>query len=48
MATIYYGSAVTAQVARELTEQLRGLAPGLEVDLVAGGQPDPDYIISLE
>jgi len=46
--TIYYGKSVSPEEAAELAEYTRGSYPGLEVELLSGGQPYYFYIISAE
>lgn len=46
--TLYYGEDVTAEVAHALAEALQRERPGLEVEVVYGGQPHYPYVASLE
>jgi uncharacterized protein len=46
--TLYYGDNTTKENAESLVRELSGLYPGLEFELVEGGQPHYHYIISLE
>jgi dihydroxyacetone kinase-like predicted kinase len=46
--TLYYGNAMPQSSAQALVEQLEGLYPDLEIELVEGGQPHYHYIISAE
>jgi hypothetical protein len=45
---LFYGAGVSAQQAREIDEELRRTRPGLEVEILAGGQPGRGLIVSLE
>jgi dihydroxyacetone kinase-like predicted kinase len=46
--TIYYGTEATEASARDVAERVRAARPGLEVEIVAGGQPHYSYVVSLE
>lgn len=46
--TIYYGESVTADRAQELADELAALYPQQEIELVDGGQPYYQYILSVE
>ncbi len=46
--TLYYGEAVTADQAQELADELAALYPEQEIELVDGGQPYYQYILSVE
>ncbi|MCS7276202.1 MAG: DAK2 domain-containing protein [Dehalococcoidia bacterium] len=46
--TLYYGAEVTAQEAEALAQELGRERPGLEVEVVYGGQPHYPYLASLE
>ncbi len=46
--TLYYGNGLTAGAAAELGEAIRAKHPHLEVEVVEGGQPHYDYIMSAE
>ena len=46
--TLYYGGNTTKGNAESLVRELSTLYPGLEFELVEGGQPHYHYIISLE
>jgi dihydroxyacetone kinase-like predicted kinase len=46
--TLYYGNGLNAGAAAELGEAIRAKHPHLEVEVVEGGQPYYDYIISAE
>ena len=46
--TLYYGDNMTKENAEGLMRELSALYPGLEFELVEGGQPHYHYIISLE
>ncbi len=46
--TIYYGEAVTADQAQDLADRLAALYPDQEIELVDGGQPYYQYILSVE
>jgi len=46
--TLYYGESVTADQAQALAEELERLYPDQEIELVDGGQPHYQYILSAE
>jgi hypothetical protein len=46
--SLYYGGGTTQTQADALGERLRGAFPGHEVEVVFGGQPHYQYIVSLE
>ena len=46
--TIYWGSDTDTDTANSALEQVSTLLPENEVELVYGGQPFYDYIVSLE
>jgi len=46
--TLYYGAEVETAQAEQVTEEIRNRYPGKQVEMVCGGQPHYDYIISLE
>jgi DAK2 domain fusion protein YloV len=46
--TLYYGNGLTAESAVILSDAIREKYPHLEVEVVDGGQPHYDYIISAE
>jgi dihydroxyacetone kinase-like predicted kinase len=46
--TLYYGSETSAEEAATLAAQVRETHPGLDVEVVAGGQPHYPYVVSLE
>jgi fatty acid kinase len=46
--TLYYGQPVTGTDARALQQELAGIYPNQEVEMVDGGQPFYHYIISAE
>ena len=48
LVTLYYGAVTGAAEAEALAEELRQLYPRLEVEVVMGGQPHYNYIVSLE
>ena len=45
---IYYGAEISKEVAKETAEAVMALAPDAEINLIFGGQPLYDYLISLE
>ena len=45
---IYFGSDVSQNSAKETAEEISALAPDAETELIFGGQPLYDYLISLE
>jgi DAK2 domain fusion protein YloV len=46
--TIYYGAGTSESEARTVAERIRTANPGLEVEVVPGGQPHYAYVVSLE
>ncbi len=48
LTTLYYGAETTAAAAEALGHQLRQRFTSLEVEVVDGGQPHYDYIVSVE
>ena len=46
--TIYYGADISSEAAHALTKAIRTAYPHLEIEVLAGGQAHPLYIISLE
>ncbi len=48
LVTLYYGAGVEAEDAESFAAILRDRHPQLQVEVVKGGQPNYDYIISLE
>jgi DAK2 domain fusion protein YloV len=46
--TIYHGAGASADQAQEVAAQIRGAHPGLDVEVVSGGQPHYPYVVSLE
>ncbi len=46
--TMFYGEGVPSERAEHLAAELRRLHPGVEVEVVAGGQPLYEYIVGLE
>jgi hypothetical protein len=46
--TIYYGGKVQQDEAEEIERKVQDWYPGTQVELVYGGQPHYDYIVSLE
>jgi len=48
LATLYYGAETTAAAAEELARNIRERFSSYEVEVVFGGQPNYDYIVSVE
>jgi dihydroxyacetone kinase-like predicted kinase len=48
VATLYYGDEISEKQAEETAEEIRGKHSELEVEVVFGGQPHYDYIVSVE
>jgi len=48
LATLYYGAETTAAAAEELARNIREGFSSYEVEVVYGGQPHYDYIVSVE
>ncbi|HEX3269495.1 MAG TPA: DAK2 domain-containing protein [Ktedonobacterales bacterium] len=46
--TIYYGEGIEAAAAQTLAQQIKSWFPGVEIEVVNGGQPYYAYIISAE
>ena len=46
--TLYYGNDIKETQAGNVVEEINNKYPGKQVELVQGGQPHYDYIISLE
>jgi hypothetical protein len=46
--TIYYGADTTVEQAEEVSSNIKNQYPQLQVEVVRGGQPYYDYIISIE
>ncbi len=46
--TLYWGATTQEDQARQMEEKVQGWCPGVEVDLVYGGQPHYDYLVSIE
>ncbi len=46
--TLYYGAGTTEADARTMADSLTAKYPGKQVEVVCGGQPHYDYIVSLE
>jgi uncharacterized protein len=46
--TIYYGEGIEAVAAQTLAQQIKSWFPGVEIEVVNGGQPYYAYIISAE
>ena len=46
--TLYYGVAVETAQAEQIVEELHSKYPEKQVEMVSGGQPHYDYIVSLE
>jgi len=46
--SIYYGADVDESQARQLADGITGQYPGLEIEVIAGGQPHYSYIMALE
>jgi len=46
--TIYYGADTVAEEAEQLSTGIRERYQGLQIDVVQGGQPHYDYIVSVE
>ena len=48
LATLYYGANTTAAAAERLARNIRERFSSYEVEVVYGGQPHHDYIVSVE
>jgi uncharacterized protein len=46
--TLYYGAGASNRAAHAVAARVRDAHPGLEVDVVEGGQPHYPYVVSLE
>ncbi len=46
--TLYWGGEVTEKDAQKVRDGVRAIRPGVEVELVYGGQPYYDYLVSIE
>ena len=46
--TLYWGGGTQEQDAQEAADRLRSCCPGVEVEVVHGGQPHYDYLVSIE
>ena len=46
--TLYWGGKVTEKDAKKVEDGVRARCPGVEVELVYGGQPYYDYLVSIE
>jgi len=46
--TLYYGADVEATQAEEMIQEIRNKYPEKQIELVRGGQPHYDYVVSLE
>ena len=45
---LYYGDSIEPEQADEVTKMIQGKYPAKQVELINGGQPHYDYIVSLE
>jgi dihydroxyacetone kinase-like predicted kinase len=48
LATVYWGADADADERSSLAESLKDCLPNVEVEMLDGGQPHYDFIISLE
>ncbi len=48
LVTIYYGADTQKAEAEAVAQDIRQNSPGIEVELIYGGQPNYDYIVSVE
>ena len=48
LATLYYGAGMTQAQAHKLGASFQALAPGLEIEILRGDQPEPACIIAFE
>lgn len=48
LVTLYYGADLTSAAANQLADKLREACPGLEIELIEGGQPHYQLILSIE
>ncbi|OGO36097.1 MAG: hypothetical protein A2147_01860 [Chloroflexi bacterium RBG_16_57_8] len=46
--TLFYGDTIAASQAADLGEQVKGRYPGPEIEIIQGGQPHYQFIISVE
>jgi dihydroxyacetone kinase-like predicted kinase len=46
--TLYFGEGISAVQAEKLADEISSAYPELDLEIYEGGQPDSDYIISLE
>ena len=46
--SIYFGSARTLSDARAIASKLENEYPGIQVDIIEGGQPHREYLASVE
>ena len=46
--TLYWGGDTEEGQAEQMAEKVRGWCPGVEIDLVYGGQPHYNYLVSIE
>jgi dihydroxyacetone kinase-like predicted kinase len=46
--TVYYGADTSSDEASQVSESIREQYPQLQVEVVKGGQPYYDYIVSIE
>ena len=46
--TVYWGEPLTGRDAEETGRRLEELVPGLQVDVIEGGQPHYPYLVSVE
>jgi dihydroxyacetone kinase-like predicted kinase len=46
--TIYYGADTKPEEAEEVSSRIREQYPRLQIEVVRGGQPHYDYIVSVE
>jgi dihydroxyacetone kinase-like predicted kinase len=46
--TIYHGSEATKDQAQSVAARIREAHPGLDVEVVEGGQPHYPFVVSLE
>ena len=46
--TIYYGADTQAEEAEQVSGSIRQQFPKLQIDIVQGGQPHYNYIVSVE
>ena len=46
--TVYYGETATLDEAETLALRIRELQPGVDVEVIHGGQPHYRYLVSAE